>query len=833
MKLFRLILILLLGANCSLAAQDTSNYNSFEKILQDLERKYKVTFSYANNQIENLELYNYKPKSTLQDNLNQLLNLTPFQFKKIDKQIIAVILNPSFEYFCVQPMDFQNEFKSFNLDFFFSTYKINAKETNQVTIPVNRNANAEISVNAVGFDKVRLNTKNLKTGKCFELYLFAETIDLDEVIITNYLTKGIDKMKAGQIRFNPMHFGALPGLIEPDVLQSIQTLPGVMSTEESVSYLNIRGGTHDQNLFLWDGIKMYQTSHFFGMITSLNPYITQSTDIIKNASSPEFGDGVSSVINMKSSDQINSKLKAEAGVNMIHADFFIDAPLQENSSLQVTGRQSINQIAETPTYNQFFDKVFQNTSVLPSNTDHTIQNDEFSFYDFSFRWLYQITEKDFLRINGLFTYNQFSLNRQQIQSQQVATRESSLDQQTFALGAFYERKWKPGFTSSIQFYTSNYQLKSINTDLSFNQSLTQENQVEEWGIKLKNKLNFSDQLNFYAGYQLNETGILNFENLNFPIFTRSVREAIITNSLFAGLEFQPSQKTYVNLGARVNHITKFNSILFEPRINFSHRFLENFIVEFQAEKKSQTTSQVIDQQSDFLGVENRRWILAKPGEIPIITSEQASVGFHFKNKDWLVTTDFFYKRILDITSQSQGFQNQFQFELVHGNYEVFGGEFLINKKWNRFSTWLSYTVSENVYYFEDFEPQRFVNNIDIRHVIHYGLNYKYKGLNLASGVYWHSGLPTTSVVISNNNEFNFGSPNQNRLRNFFRIDFSANYRWTINDQVKLYSGISFWNLLGRRNFYNSFYQSRDYTALEETFQQGLNFTPNFSFRLQF
>ncbi len=834
MRFFISILLFVLAANTSLFAQNQNKYISLANKLHELEKKFKVTFSYANSQIEPISVQDFELSDSLEKNLELISTHSPYEAKPLEDRIIAFVLKKNYSIKCIVPIDASNQQIESKIFLYLNDLIIESSSSDEIQIPVHKDNNQFIRLEANGYEKTGFNSHQIEENNCLEVVLFTEPINLDEVIITNYLTKGIDKMKAGQIRFNPAYFGALPGLIEPDVLQSIQTLPGVMSTEESVSYLNIRGGTHDQNLFLWDGIKMYQTSHFFGMITSLNPYITQSTDIIKNASNPEFGDGVSSVINMKTSKKINKELKAEAGLNMIHADFFIDAPLNENSSLQITGRQSINQIAETPTYNRFFDKVFQNTAVILEDNETSVQDDEFSFYDFSFRWLYQISDRDFLRVNGLFTSNQFSLNRSETQGQQTATRESSLDQQTYAFGVFYERNWNTRFTSSIQLYTSNYNLMSTNTDLSFNQSLTQENQVQEWGFKIKNNFKFNEELNFYGGYQLNETGILNFENLNFPLFRRSVKEALFTNSIFSGLEFKPSSKTYLNIGARINHVTKFNQVLFEPRLNLSHRFLNHFIFEFQAEIKSQTTSQVIDQQSDFLGVENRRWVLANPNEIPIITSEQASVGIHYKNNNWLVTSDFYYKRVLDITSQSQGFQNQFQFQTTHGNYEVVGAEFLINKKWNRFSSWLSYTLSKNEYYFEDFSPNTFLNNIDIRHVLHYGLNYDYKGLNLATGLYWHSGLPTTGIIPTQDAEaFVFGDPNNNRLQNFFRIDLSANYHWKLNEYVKFYTGVSFWNLFGRQNFYNSFYQNNAQNHLEETFQQGLGFTPNFSLRLQF
>jgi len=73
---------------------------------------------------------------------------------------------------------------------------------------------------------------------------------LDEVYIKNYLTSGISTNRTGAIIIKTDDFGILPGLIEPDILQTIQALPGILSVDETVSNINIRGGTHDQNLIL-------------------------------------------------------------------------------------------------------------------------------------------------------------------------------------------------------------------------------------------------------------------------------------------------------------------------------------------------------------------------------------------------------------------------------------------------------------------------------------------------------------------------------------------------------------------------------------------------------
>ena len=76
-------------------------------------------------------------------------------------------------------------------------------------------------------------------------------------------------------------------------------------------------------------------------------------------------------------------------------------------------------------------------------------------------------------------------------------------------------------------------------------------------------------------------------------------------------------------GLRTNFIEKFSEFFTEPRLSLSHKLDNDFRLEFLAELKSQTTSQIIDLQNDFLGIEKRRWILSNNDNIPIIKSVQA------------------------------------------------------------------------------------------------------------------------------------------------------------------------------------------------------------------
>lgn len=659
---------------------------------------------------------------------------------------------------------------------------------------------------------------------------------LDEVFITNYLTSGLSIAKQGDVLINPEKFGILPGLIEPDVLQTIQALPGVLSVDETVSNINIRGGTHDQNLILWEGIKMYQSGHFFGLISAFNPYLTENIQVSKNGSSAKYGDGISSVIDMQLSDSVKNETNYGFGVNLINADGFIKTPISKKSEIQISARRSLTDIASTPTYNQYFKRAFQDSDL--SNSNSIASDETFYFYDISAKFLYDISSKDKIRVYGLTTENSLNYKEHAIINETTSASNSFLKQENIAGGIHYSRAWNNRITTSVQGYISHYNLNANNVDLINKQQLKQENEVFENTIKLHTDYRISKSLKLESGYQFFEVGISNLEDVNNPTFSSYIKEVIRTHSGYVEGQFSSkNEQTLLKIGARANYIPKFNTLLIEPRIRFNQTFLKNFKVELLGELKSQTTSQIIDLQKDFLGIEKRRWVLSNNSTIPIIKSKQASLGIHFNQNELLISTEAFIKQVDGITTRSQGFQNQFQFINAIGNYKTYGIDFLINKHFNNLSTWLSYSYSKNDYTFETLNNKKsFPNNADIRHQLTFAGSYSISNLKLALGVNWHSGKPYTSPSESQNTQepiIQYLSPNGNNLNDYLRTDISATYTCTIFKNKKAILGASIWNLLDKKNIINTYYTNNTSGGLNKVENTSLGITPNVSLRIHF
>lgn len=658
---------------------------------------------------------------------------------------------------------------------------------------------------------------------------------LSEIVVEGYIVRGINKLSNGSFEIDISDFDILPGLVDTDVLQAVQAFPGIQSINETVSNINIRGGTHDQNLILWDDIKMYQSGHFFGLISMFNPQITQRVALIKNGSQVEYTDGVSGTIAMQTDKAVSKEFKGSLGVNFIDANGFADVPLSKKSSLQIAARKSISDFTETPTYNNFFERISQDTEVEQNAINITNSDKTFDFYDVSLRWLYKINDNEELRVNFINAANVLGFNERSTVNNLQDSRESTLKQNSIAGAIAYSKIWNTNWQTTFEAYETDYKLKSENANILDAQRFLQENKVSETSLKLKANYAINKRLNLQSGYHFVETKITNLDDVDNPVFRLLVSEVLRTHGLFAQLSYTSKDRnTNLNSGLRYNYIGKFNRHLLEPRLSFSHTFLDNFTVEALGEFKHQNSSQVINFQNDFLGIEKRRWQLSNNADIPIIRSRQGSVGLSYSNSGWLVSAEAYYKKIKGITTQSQGFQNQYEFVKTDGTYDVRGIDFIARKQFNKFNAWLSYSYMNNNYSFLALPEQTFPSNFDISQAFTLGANYTSRRLKLAAGLNWNSGRPTTQLQEGNeitNGELNYSATNASQLQNYLRVDISAMYDFKLG-KTTANLGLSVWNLLDKKNIINSFNRLNN-NVVDTVNQRSLGLTPNIIFRVNF
>lgn len=833
-------IVLLLGSFCT--AQTSSTKIALATYIKSIEQQFDIKFSYAVEDISGLSIEKPTGNLNLKETIDYLNAKVPLNFKALDNRYITIsALNKTIKISgTIYAEDTQTTLAGASIRTDNSKWAISTK--NGTFDLENVSIKATITISFVGFEsKIIAATDFFKSPNgCLNIVLKSIKEELNPIIIPVFLTSGLQKATDGSTVLHTKKFGILPGLTEPDVLQSIQTLPGIESANESTANINVRGGTNDQNLILWDNIKMYHSGHFFGLISAYNPNLTNKIVVSKNGTSAEFSDGVSSMINMSTNNDIKNSISGGGGINLISGDIFVQIPLANNLEIDVSARHSITDFVTTPTYSNYYKKSFQDTEINDDNSNKN-SNSDFYFYDYTVKVLYNLNEKHQFRANLIGITNELNY-AENYSSDDSRSKSSVLSQKNIGLGGSWYTQWTPKLKSELNSYYSRYNIDSRDYRIATDQLLTDANEVIETGTKFNLRYSFSENIQLLTGYQVNETGMLNQTRVNNPFYTSTKKNVLFNQALYTETEYNKNG-CYFRLGLRLNYFQKFQKFLLEPRINFRQKILNDLAFKLEGEFKNQTSTQIIDFEDDFLGVEKRRWQLVDNKNIPIAKSKQLSSGFDFHQNNWNIEITAFYKFVNGITTSNQGFYNNFQYKNAHGNYTDKGVEFLINKTAKKYSSWMSYTYSQNNYDFDSFSPSTFPNNLDIKHSVSLGFNYNVlDNFKISIGGIWHSGLPYTKPLEGNetvkngNNYFvNYDAPNSLNLNNFLRLDTSVSYNFNFNQNVKAILRAGIINVSNQNNIINRYYKvdPNDNSKAIQVNNKSLGFTPNVSFRVNF
>lgn len=434
-----IFLLFCFGSICF--GQNTAKKVALTEVIASIEKQFNVKFSYAVEDVAAITIEKPNTTFTLEETIDYLNSKTLLNFKALDNRYVTVsVINKTISV-CGIVLSYENKKPLMAASVLVngigkSTITDKNGRFNFENIPLN----SILTLSFIGFDSKQIAANELFStqNKCKEIILTTKNEELNQVLINVYLTPGLQKYLDGSTVLNTKKFGILPGLIEPDILQSIQVLPGIESSNESIANINVRGGTNDQNLVLWDNIKMYHSGHFFGLISAYNPNLTNKVIVSKNGTSAEYSDGVSSTINMQTKDDVTNVFSGGAGINLISTDAFLEIPITKKVELHVSGRRSITDLYQSPTYTNYFERSFQD-SEINTNKNQKDTSSDFYFYDFTAKLLYDINDKHQIRaniigINNALNYSESHL----VNSTETESKASRLSQKNIGYGG----NWK-------------------------------------------------------------------------------------------------------------------------------------------------------------------------------------------------------------------------------------------------------------------------------------------------------------------------------------------------------------------------------------------------------
>jgi|GEM_PF-2446373 len=685
-----------------------------------------------------------------------------------------------------------------------------------------------IEVSSLGYVKQYISSDKLEKGS--KVVMKRDVVNLPEVTV-EYLAEGMSVSEdLSSISIRPKDLGPVPGTTEPDVFQLIQNIPGINSANATVNEIQIRGGTADQNQVLWDGIPLYHPGHFNGMISSINPNIVHKVNLQRGVYDPYFGGKVSGLIDLHSIDFIPRKVIGSAALNMLQGDAFVVAPIGSKFAVMVSGRQSYVGLWQSPTYKRYSERVYQETGILntgfydddPEFNGEPLglleaQND-FRYYDLNSKLIYKPDSNNLITVSGLFTNNslyystQDALNSKNVSYGSVASNRG--------LGVHWKHTWNTRWTSDFQTNFARYWYEFTNetrVEEEFNDRIIRtekSNDVRHRDFKWKNNflINANNTINF--GYQLTNNDV------NFSLLTSEDKDTVEQTGLNKGfsniLHFNytyQKDRFLAKIGIRGTHYESTSEIYPEPRIYSQYSATKNLKIKASFGLQYQFVSQVDQFNDSQLGLSNRVWLMANNKDVPVISSNITNIGIVWQKKGWYLETQAYYKQLYGIVSFSDN--PSLSSGLVRGNATAKGIDVLVKKRWKNYRSWISYSLGEVLYLFDDLLPQAFFAPFNQTHIFKWANTLTWRKFEFSSAFKLASGrryTPISDIVLVGDPndpevqlndlyEITYGKPNSKKLPVYHQLDLTLFYSFAKSPDKnwKMKLGITCFNVYNYKN----------------------------------
>lgn len=215
-------------------------------------------------------------------------------------------------------------------------------------------------------------------------------IPIKETVISAQKNMILKRFEVGMEKINMQSFKLLPtSLGEADIVKSVLLIPGVKSVGEGSAGFNVRGGSADQNLILLYGAPVYNSSHFFGFFSSVNPDIIKDVTLYKGGIPSRYGGRISSVLDIGTNEG-KDEFTGSAGISPITTQIMVQGPLIiDTLNYIITGRT---------TYSNW---------ILGLLNNKTLSESRASFYDLNGKITYAFNKSNKIEFASYISHDAF------------------------------------------------------------------------------------------------------------------------------------------------------------------------------------------------------------------------------------------------------------------------------------------------------------------------------------------------------------------------------------------------------------------------------------------
>ncbi|AIZ62933.1 TonB-dependent receptor [Hymenobacter sp. DG25B] len=697
-----------------------------------------------------------------------------------------------------------------------------------LTLPLGRH---ELRLRGIGIQNTRRQLVLHGNGK-LDIETEEDIIPLKEVVIeaekdknVSGMQMGLEKLDIKTMRQVPTAFG------ETDILRVVLTLPGVKSVSEGNTGLNVRGGTADQNLILFNDAIIYNPSHLFGFFSAFNPDILQGVELYKSAIPAKYGGRLSSVLDITTREGNKKKFSGSGGVGPLTSRLTLEGPIvKDKSAFILSGRSS---------YSDWLLKL------LPGKT---FQESSASFYDLAAHVSHAFSDKNTLYLTAYRSADKFQL------ASDTAYRYNN---QTASL------KWRHSFSNKLYGV-----LTGTLSDYGYNITSQRDAATASrlaYGIR-----QYSGLADFSYFPNARHTVDFGVSSLRYNIEPGSQRpsgaESLVTpnvlpreqaleSALYASDRFDITPRLSVSVGLRYSLYQALgpravyqyapgksrstSSILdtvqygagkvlasyHGPEYRFSARYS---LTDHSSVKLSYNrTRQYLHLLSNTVAVSPTDiWKLSDAYIRPQV-GNQASMGYYHNLKSNTVETsvELYYKSTRDFVDYKGGatllLNPHLETDVVNAMGRAYGVELLVRKLTGKLNGWVSYTYSRSLVKANAGPPADRVNggryypsNFDKPHDLTLIGNYRFSrrvstSLNLTYSTGRPITLPLATYYAGGAERVYYSERNAYRVPDYYRADVALNIEGNHKVRKLAHSSwtLGVYNLTGRDNPFSVYFKT--------------------------
>lgn len=701
-------------------------------------------------------------------------------------------------------------------------------ETNQygyfvLSLPEGQN---QIIASYVSYSDKQLSF-NLKNDTTVRIKLEPDN-QLDELVVTAKEIKRDHRLEETVISkevISPELLNVLPAMLgEPDLVKTVQMLPGVQSGTEGSSGLYVRGGSPDENLILLDDVPIYNVTHLFGFFSVFNSDAIKSVNLHKGGFPARFGGRLSSVMDIHTKDGNDQEIHGAAQIGLLSSKFSLEGPIvKEKTTFFVSARRTYFDVLSKPFLpdDEQFGYFFWDLNAKVSHKFNDKHRLYFSIYSGRDKLGFEEEDNDYLSEMSLGWGNITSALRWNFMIHNKLFMNTTV--------AFSRYKF---FT---EFNETDYDINSKQKEYEMNLNYT--SQIRDWSFKNtftytpnnKHEIKFGEAFithSFKPGEQgfyekWNDEDMMDDIDINIDTTIHSSAKTPTECNLFVEDEFKITKRINLNMGlhASLFNVDSKTYTSIEPRLSFAAHPTEKFTIKAAYSRMRQYLHLL---SNSTIGLPTDLWVPVT-GDIKPVNSHQTAIGFVFGlPNDFLLAVEGYYKSMDNIIEYKEGasmFSNSsWENKVEMGKGKSKGIEVMLKKEVGKTTGWIAYTLSKSERQFDEINQGRwFPSNYDRTHDLSIVLNHKFsQKVDLGATWVFGTGYPITmqthsilvdpsriSPYVEDDNRVDFASSRNNyRMENYHRLDLGVNiHRQKEESRIKRQLSFSVFNVYNRHNPY--------------------------------